>query len=139
MGVVPDKPETTKAAYSVGMFRGLGRSLARFVGMAFAVLGIWVLAVNVIYGDYPGSVRVFVLGSAFLGTVGGILYILSFDGPDRFRVRWVRLAGWLGMLVLALLPWSFWFVMFAMVLATIPTLLFKPTVAAPPEDPTDAG
>jgi len=34
----------------------------------------------------------------------GLAYLFSFDGPARFRTRWVRVLGWLGMLGSVLLP-----------------------------------
>jgi len=90
------------------------------------MLGVWVLAINLIEDSYSGVIRVWILASGGLGAAGGLLYLLSFDGPDRFRTRWIRLSGWVGMLVLALLPWSFTFLVLPMVLLTIPTLLVRP-------------
>ncbi len=93
------------------------------------LLGIWIVAINLIEGSYSGTTSVWVLGAGTLGAVGGVLYLMSFDGPDRFRTRSTRLSGWLGMLVLALLPWSFTFLVVPMVVLTIPTLFATPDKA----------
>jgi hypothetical protein len=108
------------------MLRRLGQTLARFAGVAMTILGVWVLTINLIEDSYSGGTRVWILASGALGAAGGLLYLLSFDGPDRFRTRLTRLSGWVGMLVLALLPWSFTFLVLPMVVLTIPTLLVRP-------------
>lgn len=108
------------------MLRRFGQTLPRFVGLAMTILGVWVFAINLIEDSYTGGTRVWILASGALGAAGGLLYLLSFDGPDRFRTQWTRLSGWVGMLVLALLPWSFTFLVFPMVLLTISTLLALP-------------
>ena len=105
------------------MLRRLGRTLARFVGLTFTILGIWILAINLIELSYSGATLAWVLASGLLGGAGGVFYLLSFDGPHRFRTRGSRIAGWIGMLVLAVLPSSLSFPLLAMVVLTIPTLL----------------
>lgn len=94
-------------------------TLARFGGLVYAMFGGWVLIVNVIDHSNPGWTLAWVLTSGFFGALGGILFLLSFDGPDRLRSRRVRLLGWLGMLVLGILPWSYWFLTLPIVLLTI--------------------
>ena len=105
------------------MLRRLSRALARFVGLIFAALGIWVLAINLVRLSYSGWILAWVLAAGALGATGGLLYLLSFGGSPRFRTARTRLAGWVGMLVLALLPTSVSFPLLAMLLATAPTLL----------------
>lgn len=83
----------------------------RLAGLAFIVLGIRLLIVNLTDVSYSGLILVWILGAGFLGVVGGLLFLLGLDGPTRFRTQRLRLVGWLGMLALALLPWSFQFVM----------------------------
>ncbi len=107
----------------------MGQTYARLIGLAMTLLGIWIVAINLIEGSYSGGIWVWVLGSGALGAIGGVLYLMSFDGPDRFRTGRTRLAGWLGMLVLALLPWSFTFLVVPMVVLAIPTLIAKPEKA----------
>lgn len=110
------------------MFRRLGPILARFVGLVMTILGTWIFVINLAEDSYSGGTRIWILTSAVLGVMGGVVYLLSFDGPDRFRTHWVRLLGWTGILVLAFLPWSFTFVVFPMVLLTIPTLFIQPAI-----------
>ena len=102
--------------------RRLGRTLARFVGLIFALLGAWILVVNLASMSYSGWILTWVLTSGIVGAAGGALYLLSFDGPERLRTRPVRLTGWLGMLVLAFLPTSLSIPLLAMILLTLPTL-----------------
>lgn len=90
------------------------------------ILGVWVLAINLTEDSYTGGIRAWILASAALGAVGGVLYLLSFDGPDPLRTRWARVAGWIGMLALAVLPWSFTFLVLPMFALTVPTLLWEP-------------
>jgi hypothetical protein len=111
------------------MLRRLGHAPARFVGLTMTLLGSWVVVINLIEDSYTGGTLVWILASGALGAVGGLLYLVSFDGPDQFRTRWTRYSGWLGMLVLALLPWSFTFLVLPMVLLTVPTLIDKPDKA----------
>lgn len=107
--------------------------VARLVGLAFVILGAWVLAVNLIEPRYSDWIMAWVLGSGVLGAAGGLAFLLSFDGPNRMRTRGVRFLGWMGMVVLAVLPWSFWFLMVLLALLVIPTLLVPPD---PPETPS---
>lgn len=102
--------------------RRLGRAFYRLIGLAVTLLGAWVLFINLVDVSYSGWVLVWILSAGLLGAIGGVLFLLSFDGPPRARTRQVRLLGWLGMLFLALLPWSFQFVMLPLVLLTLPAL-----------------
>jgi len=103
--------------------RQLARAFYRLVGLAVTLLGAWVLFINLADISYSGWVLVWILSAGLVGAVGGVLFLLSFDGPPRARTRWVRLLGWLGMLFLALLPWSFQFVMLPLVLLALPALV----------------
>lgn len=106
----------------------MGQTYARFVGLVMTILGVWVFAINVIEDSYSGGTLRWILASGALGAVGGVLYLLSFDGPDPLRTRWVRVSGWIGMLVLAVLPWSFTFLVLPMFALTIPTLFWQPEI-----------
>jgi hypothetical protein len=102
--------------------RRLAPAFYRLIGLAVTLLGAWVLFINLVEVSYSGWVLAWILSAGFSGAVGGVLFLLSFDGPARARRRQVRLLGWLGMLFLALLPWSFQFVMLPLVLLTMPAL-----------------
>lgn len=93
------------------------------------ILGVWIIASNLLQDRSDGAIPGWVFGFAAIGAIGGSLYLASLDGPDRFRRRSVRIGGWVGMLVLALLPWSFWFVTLALVLLVIPSLWVEPKPA----------
>jgi hypothetical protein len=106
--------------------RRLGQTFARFVGLVMTILGVWVFAINLIEDSYTGGTLRWILASGGLGAVGGVLYLLSFDGPDWVRTRWIRVSGWIGMLALAVLPWSFTFLVLPMFALTVPTLFWQP-------------
>lgn len=89
------------------------------------ILGAWILVLNLTQ-DSQGEALGWILTSGALGAVGGVVYLLSFDGPDRLRSRWVRVSGWIGMLALAVLPWSFMFLVVPMFALTVPTLFWRP-------------
>lgn len=93
------------------------------VGLVFVALGIWVVVANLIEFAYSGWTLVFILGAGALGATGGVFYLLSFGGRVRFTNRGTRIIGWIGMLVLALLPSSLSLPLLAILLATAPTLL----------------
>jgi len=100
--------------------RHLAQPFYRLVGLAFTLLGIRILTVNLAELSYSGWILVWILSAGFLGVVGGLPFLLSFDGPARFRTPRLRLVGWLGMLLLALLPWSFQYVMVLLIALAYP-------------------
>lgn len=106
-----------------GVLGTLSKGLARLVGLVFVALGMWVVVVNLVEFAYSGWTLVSILAAGALGSTGGVLYLLSFGDRARFTNRRTRLIGWIGMLVLALLPSSLSFPLLAMLLATAPTLL----------------
>jgi multisubunit Na+/H+ antiporter MnhB subunit len=108
------------------MMRKLAQTFYRLIGLAFTMLGMWVLFVNLVEDRDPGWILVWILSAGFIGALGGILFLLSFDGPERFRSRQVRFLGWLGMLFLGVLPWSFQFVMLPLVLLVLPAMGMRP-------------
>jgi hypothetical protein len=109
--------------------RRLAQSFYRLVGLMFALLGAWVLYVNLPEINYSGWILVWILSAGLFGLVGGALFLLSFDGPVRLRASRVRLLGWLGIMVLALLPWTFQFVMLPLALLLIPALKVDPSTS----------
>jgi hypothetical protein len=109
--------------------RQLAQSFYRLVGLMFVMLGAWILTVNLIEINYSGLILVWILSAGFLGVVGGVLFLLSFDGPMRLRANRVRMAGWLGIMVLALLPQSLQFVALPAALLLIPALRVGPSTS----------
>lgn len=93
------------------------------------LFGVWLVSVNVIdhvFGENtydPPSTLYTVIGFGLVGLVGGVVFLLSWDGPDLFRSRALRVMGWLGMMFGSLLPWSFSFVFFPLVALAGLTLL----------------
>lgn len=97
---------------------------ARFVALTVLLLGAWIFFSNLIRGGYDELwVLAWVLLAGLAGVVGGIVYLLSIDGPEHFRRRSWRLWGWTGMMVSAALPHSFSLFIILIVLALIPSLL----------------
>lgn len=114
----------------------LGWTLARLVAAAVALLGAWIFIVNLAERGYDQTwVFVWVLFSGLIGAVGGTVYLLSIDGPERFRTRSWRLWGWAGMLGSALLPHSFTFIVLPAVLALFLTVLSSNQKEAPVTSP----
>ena len=104
--------------------RRLGMLLARFVALVVVLLGAWIFLINLGERGYDEPwILAWVLFSGLAGAVGGVLYLLSIDGPERFRTRSWRLWGWGGMMASALLPHSFSFIIIPLVLALLPSLL----------------
>jgi hypothetical protein len=103
----------------------IGWSLARFVALAVMLLGAWILIVNLaVRGGVEPWVQVWVVFSGAAGLLGGVAYLFSLDGSERFSRRSWRVAGWLGLLASALLPHSFSFLVLPAVLFLLPTLFF---------------
>jgi hypothetical protein len=107
------------------MLRWTGRTFARLVGVIVMILSGWGLLINIIdlvRGEIaaPGLLVVVVVSTGICGALGGLAYLLSFDGPRQLRTRRLRLYGWLGMLVAALLPTSLTLMIVPMVLIVCP-------------------
>jgi hypothetical protein len=126
--------------------RQLAEQFSRLVGLTYVLLGAWVLLVNVVEVlsvngvevRYSGWILVWILSAGFLGALGGVLFLLSFDGPARLQNRRVRFVGWLGILFLALLPWSFQFVMLPLALLLLPALNLRPLVTGSTSPKTES-
>lgn len=123
------------------LLRWIGVTFARFVGLVVLILGGWIAGLNawlsLVSGDgYDGSVLALVLLTGIAGAVGGVAYLLSFDGPKRFRTQRVRLYGWAGMLISALLPTSLTLMILPMVILVSPLL---PWLRVAEEEPATSG
>lgn len=105
----------------------MGQWIAKFVGYAVMLLGGWVFGMNgwqalTSDGGYEGRILWLVLGTGLAGFVGGLFYLLSFDGPRSLRTERVRLWGWAGMLISALLPHSLTLLILPLVFLAVPML-----------------
>lgn len=98
--------------------------LGRFVGLAIAILGIWVFGSNVA-GIGPTEAQTLALTLSAVGAVGGVLFLASLADHGPLRSRWIRVIGWAGMLTLAVLPFSFWMYTLPFVLLVVPTLFIE--------------
>jgi hypothetical protein len=92
------------------------------VGLIFVLAGGWLFLVNVAEVSYSGGVLVWILLSGLVGATGGVLFLLSIDGPMRFRTRRTRLTGWVMMWALVVLPTALILVLAPMMVCTIPAL-----------------
>lgn len=99
---------------------------ARFVALAVLLLSAWLFVANVIEVRYEGLILVWILISGLVGTAGGVLYLLSIDGPGHYRTRTLRTAGWAMMLAAMILPSSLSFFILPMVALLFPTLVVIP-------------
>jgi hypothetical protein len=86
------------------------RTVARLAGIAAVLLGLWVFGVNLVQsvlgenGYDPRWMVWVILAWGIVGAAGGVVFLLSLDGPEPWHTQTRRLIGWLGMLVLAVLP-----------------------------------
>jgi hypothetical protein len=120
------------------LMKRLAQLFYRLMGLASAILGTWILVTNLVDISYSSWILAWILSAGLLGAVGGVLFLLSFDGPVRFRNRQMRLLGWAGMLFLAFLPWSFQFVMLPLVLLVLPALSESDSTSWTDADPNIA-
>ncbi len=72
-----------------------GPVIARITALGVGLLGSYILIINttdVLRGDsgYAWSALTVILAFGLMSTVGGLLMLLSLDGPERFRGDQVR-------------------------------------------------
>ena len=108
--------------------RQVAATYARLIGIIAALFGGWLVVNGVQHGlgenTYdPPSVLNMVIGFGLVGLIGSIAFLLTWDGPDRFHTKGLRVVGWLGMVAGSLLPWSFTFIMLPLVVSAGLTLL----------------
>lgn len=106
----------------------MGRMLARFVGVVLVLYGLLLTVANVveiIQGvDYTGPwwLVPWIIGTGVAAVLGGTLFILTFDGPDRFATRrWRGLALAL-MFLAAILPTNLTGAVAVLVVLMLPSL-----------------
>jgi len=110
----------------------IGRTFARFVGLLVALLGLWIIGSNtfgaIVHGVTDDSAWILVVAIAFggLSLVGGTLFLLSFDGPARFRTRGWRAIAVVLMIIGSLLPHSL-----VLVVLPLSTLMLLSLIAMP--------
>ena len=109
------------------LLRWMWWMFARFVAVSVLILSAWMLLNHLVESGYSGWVYIWVMSSALAGAIGATLYLLTLDGPHRFRTRRIRLTGWVGMFVAVLLPTSLWLMLVPIVLGLIPSLFLSPS------------
>ena len=112
-------------------------TFARFVGLAIFLYGAVIFFGNLVgalgNSDFdPYWILYLVLGVGLTGMTGGVVFLLSFDGPDPWRTRGRRALGWVGMLMCALVPASYVLLIAPLVLVGGLTLLIPPESPARP-------
>ena len=109
----------------------IGLTFARFAGLVMLMSGVWIFAGNIrlVGGEYGYGpwVLPWILGTGVAGAVGGLFYLLSIDGPKRFRTKRTRRWSWLGMMLGALVPSLVAPFLVVIVLLTSPTLFLLDT------------
>ncbi|MGH3650798.1 MAG: hypothetical protein ACRDU9_08830 [Acidimicrobiia bacterium] len=113
------------------LLRWMGWMFARFVAVSVGILHAWMFVINLVELSYEGWTLAWIIFSGLVGAVGGVAYLLTLDGPARFRTRRLRVWGWVGMLAAVMLPTSLTLMLVPLVLALVPTLFMRP---APRED-----
>lgn len=81
--------------------RRFGRQFARFAGGAAIFLGVMMLFAGWYSGEWWNPWGLFV---AVAGMIGGVVMLLSFDGPAWFGRTSVRVLGAIGVVLLATVP-----------------------------------
>ena len=103
----------------------------RFVGIAVLLYGGWIFggnAVVYIVSDTQDSpvVALAILASGLLGFLSALGFLLTFDGPNRWRNTKRRAATWMGMFLCGLLPSSLVIFVLPLVVLAALTILVAP-------------
>ena len=109
----------------------MGLTFARFAGLVMLMSGVWLFAGNIglVGGEYGYGpwVLPWILGTGVASAVGGLFYLLSIDGPRRFRTTRTRRWSWAGMFIGALVPSLIAPFLLLVVLLASPTLFLLQT------------
>lgn len=108
------------------LLRWLALTFARFVGLSVTILGGWLMLGQAAEGGPVGTWVALIVAFGAIGVVSGLAFLFSFDGPARFRTRWVRVLSWIGMLVSVMLPSSLTLMLVPLVLLVSPSLFLSP-------------
>jgi hypothetical protein len=117
---------------------GLPALYGRFVGIAVLLYGGWIFAGNgavYIYSDTQDSPAIVlgILAVGLLGFFSALGFLLTFDGPNRWRSTKRRAATWVGMFLASLLPASLIIIVLPLVVVAALTILLAPEL--PPTVP----
>lgn len=122
------------------LLRWMGRVFVRFVAVSVVLISGWTFLLNIAQPEaWEPWVYVWIIASGLLGAVGGVAYLLSYDGPARFRTRILRWGGWAAMLAAVALPTSLTFMLVPLVLLLIPTLFTVDQDKQAKEEPITSG
>ena len=112
------------------LVKWVARTFGRFVGLVLALYGFWMLLVNItgaigMFGETrydPWWILPIVLFTGAVAAIGGTLFLLSLDGPTRFRTK--RIRSWAVILMLSggLLPTSLTLFVIPLTLLVFPSL-----------------
>ena len=105
----------------------MGRMLARFVGVIFVLYGALLFFGNLFtyFGggvDAPWWAIGWVLASGAIAMVGGLGFILTFDGPDSWKSRKRRTAAVALMMLSSFVPSTVGAITFVFAILAIPSI-----------------
>lgn len=111
----------------------MAKTFGRFVGLTLALYGYWILLVNTtgaigMFGQaqyHPWWILPIVLFAGAAAAAGGTLFLLSLDGPSRFRTKRIRSWAVVLMLTGGLLPTSLTVFVVPLTLLILPSLFFS--------------
>jgi len=115
--------------------RALANRLARLVGIAVLLYSGVIFFGNAIGAmagaDYDSvEIMLLIVGIGAIGLAGSIVFLLSLDGPEAWRTTTRRALGWIGMMIAAVLPTSWLFLIAPVTLLGGLALLIPPDVSA---------
>jgi hypothetical protein len=109
----------------VDLARWMALMFARFVAVSVTLVSGWTFLLNLSDRAFTGWILTWVLASGLVGALGGVAYLLSLDGAERFRSRAWRIGGWVAMLAAVVLPTSLTFMLVPLVVLLVPSLFLR--------------
>jgi hypothetical protein len=115
--------------------RPLATRLARVIGLAVLLYSLVIFLGNIV-GALGGAVSdtpwllILVIAVGAVGLTGSIVFLLTLDGPERWRSTGRRAAGWTGMMIAAVLPTSWLYLIAPVTLLGGLALLIPPHASA---------
>ena len=115
--------------------RSVAATFARFIGLTVFLYAAWVFVAslaNALAGAVydPLWTPWLIFGVAVVGLTGSVAFLLSLDGPRRWRTRARRFLGWCGMMFFALLPSQLIVIMAPLTAGGLLALLIRPSEPA---------